>query len=527
VDVYINNALSAQRQVPPGPFAIRDLPVVTGSGQITLVVRDLLGREQVLTQAFTSSLSLLRAGLTDYSVEAGAVRRNYSVQSADYGPAMTAATIRHGVNDKLTLEAHGEHSSAISNGGVAAAVLVEPLGTVTAQWAQSTSGERSGGAGQLHGLGLDHAADALSLSLQWQQQTREFARLGDAGQVAPTRSNLNVAASRSFGRWGTLGVAYVQRRYFGESQTRIASLNASTSLGAWGYLMASLLRPLDASGANGRTQLNAIWSIPLGKGTHASLARQPAFDGRDEWVASLQRNPPPDTGWSWLAEASDLGNGRAQATFASGIGIAQADAERYSGRVSTRAGVQGGIGTVGGTLFMSRPIHDSFALVRLPDLPDVRVNANNLAAGRTNDRGELLLPALRPYERNTVSVEPLDLGLATEIDRLSVDVVPFSRSGLVVELPIRRTLAVTLRLMLDDSSPVPTDAQVRIDGALREFPVGADGEVYISAPRGQHQVEARWGSRRCVAKIRLEPGVDPLPDLGAVRCENSSPASAP
>jgi outer membrane usher protein len=52
VDVYVNHALTAQQQVPPGPFAIRDLPVVTGGGDVKVVVRDLLGREQVITQSF-------------------------------------------------------------------------------------------------------------------------------------------------------------------------------------------------------------------------------------------------------------------------------------------------------------------------------------------------------------------------------------------------------------------------------------------------------------------------------------------
>jgi outer membrane usher protein len=62
VDVYVNNVFSTHRQVPPGPFSITDLPVVTGQGDVSIVVRDLLGREQAITQPFYASPSLLRKG---------------------------------------------------------------------------------------------------------------------------------------------------------------------------------------------------------------------------------------------------------------------------------------------------------------------------------------------------------------------------------------------------------------------------------------------------------------------------------
>ena len=48
VDVFVNNALVAQRPVPPGPFSITNIPTVNGSGNVQLVVRDLFGREQII-----------------------------------------------------------------------------------------------------------------------------------------------------------------------------------------------------------------------------------------------------------------------------------------------------------------------------------------------------------------------------------------------------------------------------------------------------------------------------------------------
>lgn len=87
VDLYVNNALRMSREVPSGPFSIQDLPVTTGQGDARLVVRDILGREQVITQPFYATPRLLQQGLQDYSYELGFVRRNFGSDSNNYGRA--------------------------------------------------------------------------------------------------------------------------------------------------------------------------------------------------------------------------------------------------------------------------------------------------------------------------------------------------------------------------------------------------------------------------------------------------------
>ena len=115
VDLYINNALRLQREIPPGPFSIDEIPTVTGDGQAKLVVRDILGREKIITQNFYSSQQLLRVGLNQYSLEFGAIRENYGRSSNDYGRMMTAATWRRGLSNRFTLQTHAQ---ALSDQGL-------------------------------------------------------------------------------------------------------------------------------------------------------------------------------------------------------------------------------------------------------------------------------------------------------------------------------------------------------------------------------------------------------------------------
>ena len=96
-------ALGPDRPVHAGQPA-----VVTGAGEVQLRVKDLLGREQFVTQSYYVSSRLLKEGLQDFGYQLGAERRDYGTKSFDYGSALASGTHRYGFTDRLTGEAHGE-----------------------------------------------------------------------------------------------------------------------------------------------------------------------------------------------------------------------------------------------------------------------------------------------------------------------------------------------------------------------------------------------------------------------------------
>ena len=91
IDVLVNNQRQQSQTVEPGPFDLTNVPVVTGAGQINLVVRDMLGVETLVTQSYYTSPRLLAKGLSDFSFEAGALRENYGSQSNDYNSPLPPA----------------------------------------------------------------------------------------------------------------------------------------------------------------------------------------------------------------------------------------------------------------------------------------------------------------------------------------------------------------------------------------------------------------------------------------------------
>jgi outer membrane usher protein len=520
VDVYVNNALTAQQQIPPGPFAIRDLPVVTGSGDVRVVVRDLLGREQIITQSFYAGTSLLRKDLSDYSVEFGAVRDNYGSTSNDYGPAIAVGTYRHGWSDAFTSEIHGELEKGQSTVGLSGAWLIQSVGILSATLAGSHG---DNGGGHLTAIGFERATQSISFRAHTQSASQKFSELGaTASQPVPRRVN-DGAVSLSLGQFGSVGVAYVYQEQFDQTQTEVLSTNYGATLGRWGFLNVALLHTLSQPRGHAAS---LTWTIPLGPQTSASLTRQTASGdtaGGTLWTARVQQSMPLGEGWGYALEASDDGSGHAGAQYQNRVGTYTAEAEKRNGDINARAGVQGGFAILAGSAFASRRITDSFALVKVPGIENVRVYADNQEVGRTDRNGDLLLPRLRPYDRNQISIEQLDLPLDSEIKGLSLDVAPYYRSGTVVGFPVRRVRSAAFRLVEESGAAVPSNAQVALIGSDQVYPVGFDGAAFVSGLSQTNHLRARWDGRACEFTLTLPAGLEPQPDLGVVVCKEVAP----
>lgn len=176
VDVYVNNVLRLHRDLPPGPFAISSVPVVSGSGEVSLVVRDLLGRETQISQPYYASQTLLREGLHDFSFELGALRQDYGLRSARYGHGIGVATYRSGLSDTFTGKLRAELSGKQQAAGAMGRMLWPAWGTFEAGTVLSRSDTRDDGAQLV--LGIERRSRSFSLALRTQLASSDFIQLG-------------------------------------------------------------------------------------------------------------------------------------------------------------------------------------------------------------------------------------------------------------------------------------------------------------------------------------------------------------
>ena len=518
VDVFVNNALVAQDRVPAGPFAIGNIPTVTGAGDVRLVVRDLFGQETVITMPFYGGVNLLRAGLDEYSIEGGTERLNFGTASNDYGKAFAVGVWRRGLTDAITADVRGEWSRASSAVGAGADFLVPRVGTASV--ALAASRREDGATGTLVGAGIERQAMPFSFALRGQWTSPDFARVGDAPDVPSPWRQLIAAAGMQFGRGGNLSGTWVRQDFRDRDKVHVLSLNYTVPFLERATIGVFASR---AWGEGGSLSIGAGITVPFGLVDTASVTyngvRKSAAGDRNDVVAMAQRGLPIGEGFGYRVAVHSDDQAEAGAAYQGRYGTAGVDVGYFKGETGVRANLQGGLGFVAGHAFASRPIRDSFAIVRVADTPDVEITLDHQVVGRTGADGTIVLPTLRPYDVNRVGLAAGTLPLHLQVDRLFDEAIPYFRSGVLVDMPVRHERAAIFRLRRDDGSAMPSGALVRIEGRADTFPVALDGEAYVTGlDERTTRLNAQWQGRSCAFTIAWPGGRDPLPDLGTIRC---------
>lgn len=512
VDVYVNNVLQQSRPVNAGPFELTHIPVLSGGGNVQLVVRDLLGREVATEFGYYASANLLRRGLRDFSWEIGFLRRDYGLTSNSYGKPIIMTTQRFGVSNSFTIEAHAQVSPAVQMGGAGLVYELPRVGLVTASVAASRTKK---GTGADVSLGFERRTTRFSFGLQGQYSQRNFTFNGASEEIARPRLTYNLFADFGF-RLGSVAANLIHRDYrIGPSETVAAlSLNFRVS----GSAFASIYAQRTMIGSN-RTVVGANLSFQLGRRRSSMLSGEAS--GRSSFArASFQQDAPTEagTGYRVAVNLGDGSGGEAEIRHNGEYGYYALRVASLAGRTGARVSARGSIGFIGGQPFAARAIGPSFAMVDVGQ-PNVRVYADNRLIGTTGKTGALILPQLRAFERNTIRIDDADLPLDLTPETLEKPVRPMAHSGVIVDFAVRREYGALIRLHLPDGSLLPSGAVVRRAGQPELFPVAGDGQVYVT--RLSHEATrfvASWGNRACEFRAALPVTDDPQPFVDGLVC---------
>ena len=518
LDLYINNALRLQTTIPPGPFAINDLPVNSGQGEARVVVRNLLGQEQTISVPYYVSPSLLREGLSSYSFEVGAARDNYGLTSNDYGRGLVVATDRYGFTGTFTGELHAEILAAQQTAGLGGVWLVRGLGVLNAAVAASHSDR---GVGEILQLGFERQWHALSVGGSVRFAESSFVELGMLPSYLPPVRVVQGYFSMPMPNRGSLSVNYIQEDYRTAAPEHLLSAQASWSVGRSGFVNLSALKPLHGGG-HPTIGLNFTHTLGLRTSVSMGVIRQ---DGGNEAQVQLQQSLPAGTGTGYRVTAGAGASDPLEAVwqYQNDVGTYALQAARIDGKTFTSVEAQGGIALLSNRVYFSRKLDESFAVVRVGDFPNVHIYADNQVVAETDASGSALVPRIRAYERNSLRIEQADLPLDVDIDTLEKDAIAFRRSGVLVDFDLHRTLGALVTLIRQDGTPIPVGAVAAVDGGDTEFPVGAKGETYLTGLSQSSVVRVSWPAQACQARVAFAPSADPLPKLGPYVCEAVAP----
>lgn len=529
LDIYVDGVRRQSQNLAPGPFEIDAVPTINGFGEVQVVVRDLLGREQVITESYFTSSRQLQRGLSDFSYEVGALRRNFGRRSNDYGALAAAGTHRYGFSNTLTAEARAELVSDRLQGlGGGAVWTIKPLGVLSAGLAVSHSVDGGGG---LALLAIDRTVRGkLSIGGRIQLTSADFRQAGGSETVALPARLLNTNIRYSLPGFGGLGLSYfnVDNRARGaDLSTVTGSFTTRLNHASLSILLTERIAPSTDHSASFRL----TW--PFGGRTLAASSYRINEDatGRvsGQATASLRSGTPRGEGWGYGAELRQShGDGRAgqldgsvSANTNISFGSFGVTAASNNDRAAYRATVAGGLGLLGGHAFASRKITNSFAVVET-GTPDLLLTVYGQPAGRSDADGVAVLPYLQPYQDNRIEVDTSKLPMDIEIPQLNLVATPYFRSGLLLSLPSSSTRSAVMTVRQLDGKPVPAGAMLYL--GAQSFPVGKMGLAYLRGVMpGDNTARAEWEGHRCTIRFNVPAGGGFQPDLGTLTCEESQP----
>lgn len=516
VDVYVNNMKTFSQEVAAGPFSVRNVPLISGSGNAEVVIRDSAGHETRSTSPFYASASLLSPGLMAWSVEAGLPRLSYGSSSDVYvNSPIGSATLRRGIFDWMTLEGHAEAGAGLANGGIGAVLRTGSFGVAGAALSGSTG---NGNSGFQTYFSYETRLFGLNISASSQHT------FGWYEDLASTTARLSISAANPLqglsGFFNYPSSSYLAALPAGANSSIYASARPPLAIDRITFstplrfdeqsnISASVIHLLDCSGARSdimtgsftrslpfnasvfatifrdfgtrkNTGVFAGLTIPIGPSASVSTGVSSGRGGIAGSIDAVQSLGPEPGSYGWRVHAAQgvTIDRQASASYRSSYGTVQAGVSETGSNASAALELRGSITTMDGGIFLSNWIDDGFAVVNV-GVPGVSVLHENRPAGVTDSQGMLLLPALRAYQRNKIEIDPVNLPVDAEIETTREVAVPADRAGALVQFRVRSDSSSALvTFVRADGSFVPAGARGGIDGG-GEFVVGYDGQAFV------------------------------------------------
>ncbi len=533
LDVYVNGALLRHEQIAPGPFEVRNLPVGSGVGEVSYVVRDAFGRTQELASPYYAAAGVLADGVSEYGYHLGFRRLGFGEESLHYGPPQLLARHRVGVGGWMTAGYRFESAlqraggtSLLASGGPTLALAL-PKGELDIDAAASADGNDFGGAGSIsyalfiRRLSVGGSVSAMSaryanLSLPAANDRALLQLRGAVGAPVVARVNLTLEGQLNAMRDAGVSSALTLRGdihvtndlSFSLSASRLRSAGTQPEWLGFATLMYSF-----GAGVTG--------DIGGSGGTNAGSAS-----------AGVQKSLPLGEGWGYQLRSTldrdQAASGLGQVQYQGAYGTYLGNYDRIGGSNGGSATAAGALVLIDGNLMASRPVQEGFALMQVPGVEGVRGYLNNQEIGRTNGSGNLLIPSLQPYYGNRLRIGDADIPIDYQLGAVEQVVATPLRGGALVRFDVQRVTSVkgAVRVDLGGRSAVPAFGELTVDARLKS-PLGGEGQFWFGdLAVGKHLAQVEFREGTCRFDLVVPEDAGPSVNLGTLSCAGGQLASA-
>ncbi|MDI2590899.1 fimbria/pilus outer membrane usher protein [Pseudomonas sp. 681] len=518
VDLFINGYKSSSAELQPGPYTLTNIPFINGAGEAVVVTTDALGRQVSTTVPFYVTSNLLQKGLSDFSVAAGTLRRDYGIRDFGYGPGVSSASLRYGLSDYFTLESHAEASDSLTLGGLGGNLRLGNFGVLNTALSQSRF---EGETGQQLSLGYQYSSQRYSFSYQRLQRRDQYADLTvvDSDYLTLSKRSEQATLSLNLDTWGSLGVGYFDVRAADESRTRLLNLTWSKPL--WRDTSFYLSGNREIGDSNWTVQAQLVIPFDL----HGSLAisSERSKTGQSQQRVNYSRAVPTEGGLGFnLGYAKGDGPDYRQADLTWRLQSVQLQAGVYgTSDAETRwADASGSLVWMDRQVFAANRIDDAFVVVSTEGYAGVPVRYENQQVGLTDSNGHLLVPWTSAYYRGKYEIDPLNLPANVRSPDVEQRIAVRRGSGYLLEFPLSRVIAASIVLVDAGQKELPLGSGVVHEQSGTQTVVGWDGLVYLENLQAQNSLRVTLADgKTCQAQFAVDMKQDQIPLIGPLVCQ--------
>ena len=545
LEVYLDGQRIRTERLAPGNFQLQDIVAYGGSRNVQLLLRDAFGRVQQLNYSLYFSDQPLQNTLHEYSYNFGAFRRQYGLQSNNYGPAAFTMFHRYGFSNSLTIGWRADVTKDLVNTGPTLTAVLGNYGVVNLALAGSTFSDAKGYAAQ---GSYTYDSKSWAVSFFARRDSSRYASLGDPVTFTNRKYEANLSGTYRLPQNASISVS----RSLFTSQQPVTALTIKTplssflSLGNRSVTSLAYATPLDGIRAQfavtasrikendlaARNELFVGLNFSLDQNYYAATSYRADRNGHSE-SARFTKGLPIGEGLGYdLSVDQSSADGRNQQVRANIQYNAPGAAFRFErGQYidqgqkfnDQRVSVAGSLAVAGGEFGFSRPITSSYAIVKVGDVKDVAVSVNGQTAGLTNSRGIIVLPNLNANYENSVSIDSDALPLALSLTTALKKVIPAPRSGAFVDFAPKKIQAFSgkmIALGVGDTKAIEFfEIDIVVGGVSQKLVTGRGGEFYVeNIPVGSYKATATDGMMVCSFMMTFPASDESFIDLGTVTC---------
>ena len=518
VDLFINGYKSSSADLQPGPYTLTNIPFINGAGEAVVVTTDALGRQVSTTVPFYVTSSLLQKGLSDFSVAAGTLRRDYGISDFGYGPGVSSGSLRYGLSDNFTLESHAEASDSLTLGGVGGNLRLGNFGVLNTALSQSRF---DGDSGQQLSLGYQYSSQRYSFSYQRLQRRDQYADLTVVDSPFTTLSKRSEQATLSLNlnAWGSLGVGYFDVRAADDSRTRLLNLTWSKPL--WHNSSFYLSANREIGDSNWAVQAQLV--IPFDLRGSLALSSERSKTGQSQQRVNYSRAVPTEGGVGYnLGYAHGDGPAYRQADLTWRLQSVQLQAGVYGNSdAETRwADASGSLVWMDRQVFAANRIDDAFVVVSTDGYADIPVRYENQQVGQTDRNGHLLVPWSSAYYRGKYEIDPLNLPANVRSPNVEQRIAVRRGSGYLLTFPLSRVIAASIVLVDAQQRELSLGSGVVHEQSGTQTVVGWDGLVYLENLQAQNTLQVTLADgKACRVQFAVDMNQDQIPLIGPLVCQ--------